>query len=230
LQGSSNPYNLKFDYGLSPFDRKSVLVLNFVYDLPFFNHASNKLTHSVLGGWQVSGIVTTETGLALTPTYNNTSLGMGGNTANRPDLTGSVSYPHTFANWFSAGAFSTPQALAWGNAPKGVVRGPGLNTLDASVFKNFGNIPWFTKEGANFQLRIESFNTLNHTEFSGVQLNYSSLSNFGSNHVGVSGPPTAVRRPLHLSDARTKKPRPQRPSRAGLLLYARGWRQPYPVG
>jgi hypothetical protein len=181
LQNASNPYNLKYDYGLSPFDRKSVFIANFVYDLPFFAHTPNKFQKGMLGGWQISGIVTSETGLALSPAYNNTSLGMGGNVANRPDLTGSVSYPNTVDNWFSAGSFSTPTALAFGSAPKGCLRGPGLNTLDASLFKNFKGIPWFTnKEGATLQIRFESFNTLNHTEFSAVQTNYSSLSNFGA--------------------------------------------------
>jgi hypothetical protein len=180
LQNASNPYNLNYDYGLSAFDRKSVLIMNFIYELPFFAHTSNKLQKSLLGGWQVSGVITTETGLAISPTYNNTSLGMGGNTANRPNLTGSVSYPQTQADWFSPSAFSAPAALAFGSAPKGSIRSPGLNNLDASVFKNFTNIPWFTKEGAAFQLRFEFFNTLNHTEFNAVQTNYSSLSDFGS--------------------------------------------------
>jgi hypothetical protein len=180
LQQSSDPYNLKYDYGLSPYDRKSVLLINFVYDLPFFAHATSKAEKGLLGGWQISGIITSETGLAMTPSYNNTSLGMGGDTSNRPNLSGSVSYPDTVTNWFSASAFSAPASLAFGDAPKGSVRGPGLNNLDASLFKNFGGIPFITKEGANLQLRFEFFNTLNHTEFSGVQTNYSSLSNFGS--------------------------------------------------
>jgi hypothetical protein len=180
LQNASNPYNLKYDYGLSPFDRKSVLILNFVYDLPFFANASNRIQKSLLGGWQISGVVTTETGLAITPTYNNTSLGMGGNVANHPDLNGSVSYPQTVTNWFSAAPFAAPAPLAFGSASKGCLRGPGLNTLDTSVFKNFRSIPWFTKEGAGLQLRFEFFNTLNHTEFSAVQANFSSRSDFGA--------------------------------------------------
>jgi hypothetical protein len=178
LGTASDPYNLKYDYGLSPFDRKSILMVNFVYDLPFFAHTSNKAEKGLLGGWQISGIVTSETGLALTPTYNNTSLGLGGG-GNHPDLTGSVSYANTYSDWFSPSAFSAPAPLAFGSATAGCLRGPGLNNLDASVFKNFRGIPWFTKEGATLQIRFESFNTLNHTEFNGVNLNYSSLSNFG---------------------------------------------------
>ena len=179
LQQSSDPYNLKYDYGLSAYDRKSILVLNFIYDLPFFAHNSSKATKSVLGGWQISGVITSETGLAVTPSYNNSTLGMGGDTGNRPNLSGGVSYPHTFDDWFSPGAFSAPPSLAFGSAPKGCIRSPGLNNFDGSIFKNFGGIPFITREGANLQLRFEFFNAFNHTEFQNLQLNYSSLSNFG---------------------------------------------------
>ena len=179
LQQASDPYNLKYDYGLSAYDRKSILILNFVYDLPFFAHNSSKATKSLLGGWQISGVITSETGLAVTPSYNNSNLGMGGDTANRPNLSGNVSYPHTFDDWFSPSAFSAPASLAFGTASKGCIRGPGLNNFDGSIFKNFGGIPFITKEGANLQLRFEFFNAFNHTEFQNLNLNYSSLSNFG---------------------------------------------------
>lgn len=180
LSQSSNPYDLSYDRGPSPFDRRHIVVVNYIYDLPFFAHTSNKLTKGALGGWQISGIVTMETGLALTPTADNSTLGMGGFTANRPDLTGSIAYPQTVTQWFSTGAFSAPASLAFGDATKGCLRGPGLNNLDLSLFKNFRGIPWLkNKEGANLQLRFESFNTLNHTEFQNVQTNFSS-GNFGA--------------------------------------------------
>jgi len=179
LQQSSNPYNLRYDYGLSAFDRKSILVINFVYDLPFFKNSASKATKTLLGGWQISGVITSETGLAVSPAYNTDKLGLGGHTANRPDFNGTLSYPHTFDHWFSPSAFSTPATLAFGTAPKGCIRGPGLNNFDGSIFKNFGGIPWFTKEGANLQLRFEFFNALNHTEFQNLQLNYSSGTDFG---------------------------------------------------
>lgn len=180
LAQSSNPYDLNYDNGPSPFDRTQTLVLNYVYDLPFFTHASNKFQKAMLGGWQISGITTIETGLALTPAADNSSLGMGGFVANRPNLSGTISYPKTVNQWFGTGAFSAPAALGFGNAGKGCLRGPGLTNFDASLFKNFKGIPWFTnKEGATLQIRFESFNTLNHTEFQNVQTNFSS-GNFGA--------------------------------------------------
>jgi hypothetical protein len=179
LAQSSNPYDLNYDKGPSPFDRTSTLVLNYVYDLPFFAHTSNRFQKAMLGGWQISGITTIESGLAITPTTDNTSLGMGGFVANRPNLSGSISYPQTSDQWFSTSAFSAPASLVFGNAGKGCLRGPGLTNFDASLFKNFKGIPWFTnKEGATTQIRFESFNTFNHVEFQNVQTNFSS-GNFG---------------------------------------------------
>jgi hypothetical protein len=180
LAQSSNPWDLSYDNGPSPFDRTSTLVLNYVYDLPFFAHTTNKFQRAMLGGWQISGITTIESGLALTPAADASTLGMGGFVANRPNLSGSISYPGTVGQWFSTSSFSAPASLAFGNAGKGCLRGPGLNNFDISLFKNFKGIPWFTnKEGANLQLRFESFNTLNHTEFQNVQTNFSS-GNFGA--------------------------------------------------
>jgi hypothetical protein len=180
LTQSSNPYDLSYDRGPSPLDRTHVVILNYIYDLPFFSNASSKFVRGALGGWQISGITTIESGLAITPTADSSTLGMGGFVANRPDLTGSISYPGTVNQWFATSAYSAPAALAFGNAAKGSLRGPGLTNFDVSLFKNFKGIPWPTnQEGANLQLRFESFNTFNHTEFQNVQTNFSS-GNFGA--------------------------------------------------
>ncbi len=57
-----------------------------------------------------------------------------------------------------------PSAICWGNAPKDVFRGPGMNNWDASLFKNFS----IYKEQLRAQLRVEAYNVFNHTNFRGV--------------------------------------------------------------
>ena len=97
LDGISNPYGgWQFDQGPSALDRTHVAFVNFVYDLPVFRNRSSGFTKSVLGGWQVSGIITMESGLPLNLSYSGTtacsivsSCGQGV----RPDLTGKISYP-----------------------------------------------------------------------------------------------------------------------------------------
>jgi hypothetical protein len=59
---SYNPWNLKYDKGSGSLDRRNVLNLNYEYKIPLFAHA-NGLAHSVLGGWEVSGTVISESGL-----------------------------------------------------------------------------------------------------------------------------------------------------------------------
>jgi hypothetical protein len=55
-------------------------------------------------------------------------------------------------------AFATPAAFAYGNAGRNTVPGPGLQTLDLAMTRDF-NITEKTK----FQFRAEFFNALNHT-------------------------------------------------------------------
>ena len=80
----SDPYNRYYDYGPTVLDRRQVLVLNYIYDLPFFRH-NNGLAGSLLGGWEFSGITLAQTGLPLNPTLSYDNLGLGGNTTDRPN-------------------------------------------------------------------------------------------------------------------------------------------------
>src|SRR5206468_6746942 len=66
LDHVSNPYvGWKYDNGPSPFDRRHVAFVNFVYDIPVFKNSSNNLLKSTIGGWELSGIVTAQTGAPL---------------------------------------------------------------------------------------------------------------------------------------------------------------------
>ncbi len=56
-----------------------------------------------------------------------------------------------------------PGLGTYGNAPRDVVRGPGINNIDLTIFKNVR-----VKERANLQLRFEAYNVVNHTQFSGM--------------------------------------------------------------
>lgn len=167
LQTISDPYNRNYDYGPSPLDRRQVLVTNFVYDLPFLRGGSGtKMLHDTLGGWQVSGIITAETGLPLYMTLggNQGSNGLANGT-NRPDVNGAVSYPHSLTQWFNPAAFSEPTPGAWGNLGKDSVYGPGRDNWNIALFKNF---TFSESRGSRLEIRVESFNTFNHTQWNGI--------------------------------------------------------------
>ena len=88
LNTSSNPWNLKYDKGSGSLDRRNILNANYTYKLPIFS-AANGLAHDVLGGWEISGTIISESGLPWAG--NNTpgsgyadTVGLGGDYTNRP--------------------------------------------------------------------------------------------------------------------------------------------------
>jgi hypothetical protein len=188
LQTASNPYDLRYDRGSGAFDRRHIFNVNYVYDLPFFSHSGSFLERTVAGGWQISGITVAETGSPLAGagsqlSYNGPDvLGVGGNTTNRPNVVAPVSYPHQQKQWFSKSSFAAPAApwtaagaggTGFGNASKDIVVAPGLFNWNIALFKDFP-----IHEAIRFQLRAESFNTFNHTEFNQVD-GGSNDGNFG---------------------------------------------------
>ena len=177
LGNVSNPYlGWKYDEGPSGFDRTHNAAVNFIYDIPLLRNSSNRLLKSTLGGWEVSGIVTITSGLPINPQLTGGQSNNGLNNAtNRPDQVGSVSYPHTAAQWFNTDAFAPPATGAWGNAGHNSLRGPGRNNWNLSLFKSF---TLNETRGSRLELRAESFNTWNHTEFNQVS-NALGSKNFG---------------------------------------------------
>jgi hypothetical protein len=168
LNGISNPYDRSYDNGVGFSDRTHIGLVNFIYQLPFFENSSSRAKKALLGGWEVSGIVTAETGLPLNITQGG-SQGSNGlaNATNRPNFTGSVSYPQSVDAWFGTSGFSSPAIGQWGNMTRGIVRGPGRHNWNTSLFKNFK-----LTESARIEFRAESFNTWNHTQFKNVSTTF----------------------------------------------------------
>jgi hypothetical protein len=192
LNTTSNPWNLKYDKGSGSLDRRNILNINYTYKLPFFAHSSG-FSHSVLGGWEISGTEITESGLPWAG--NNTpgsgysdTVGLGGGYTNRANLAGKPQYvkgkasvgTNTGYQWVSNAGFSQPVAawdggpnLGFGTEGRDAVVGPGRTNFTTSVYKSFA----FT-ERAHFEVRVDSFNTLNHTQFNAFN-NTVSANNFG---------------------------------------------------
>ncbi len=177
LGNVSNPYlGWKYDEGPSGFDRTHNAAVNFIYDIPFLRNTSNRFLKSTIGGWEVSGIVTISSGVPINPQLTGGQSGNGLNQAtNRPDQVSGVSYPHTAGQWFNKAAFALPALGGWGNAGHNSLRGPGRDNWNLSLFKSF---VLNETRGSRFELRAESFNTWNHTEFNQVS-NALGSSNFG---------------------------------------------------
>jgi hypothetical protein len=144
-----------------------------------------------LGGWEFSGIVTEETGAPVNLNVSGTTAAsIIGNTATRPNITGSISYPKTkdgqTVTWFNPSTFSAPActvggsgADCYGNAPFDALRGPGHNNFDLSLLKNFA----FT-ERFRMEFRAEAFNTFNHTQLQGNADTGGLGASYGSGNFG----------------------------------------------
>jgi len=183
LSNVSNPYQgWTYDVGPSGYDRRNIAVVDFIYDIPLLRHNDNRMLRTVVGGWQISGIVTAESGV---PLNLGLSGGQGGNGvpngANRPDLVGAISYQHSACSggqciqYINPAAFGDPAPGAWGDLGHNALRGPGRDNWNLSLFKSF---TFSESRGSRFELRVESFNTWNHTQFNGVNTTFGN-SNFG---------------------------------------------------
>src|SRR5208337_361484 len=171
----SDTYNLKMDYGPSAYNIPQLLVFNYVYDLPFFKEQQGIVGH-VLGGWEVSGITTIESGQSLSITQSqdpfnlSTNLvpggapdgGLGLQTIRADRTSTSISYPKTITSWFNQAAF-TGAVGHFGTASSGDIQGPGLQNWDIGFIKNTS-----IAERFKLQFRGEMFNAFNHVNFTGL--------------------------------------------------------------
>ena len=197
LNNVSNPYNIAYDNGPSNLDRRHIAFVNFIYEIPFLKNSSNRLLKSTVGGWQVSGVVSLQTGnpiniteggitnCAAVPTPSSCTGSLVGtanitsvlpNSSNRPNVNGSVGTPHSVSSWFDASAFSPTAAGEFGNMPRNSVYGPGRQNWNIAFFKSF---VFSESRGSRLELRAETFNTFNHTQFKDVSNTFTN-SNFGA--------------------------------------------------
>jgi hypothetical protein len=182
LNGLPNPFWTSYNKGSGSLDRRHIFNASYVYALPFARHSSNAFVRTVIGGWGISGITVFQTGTPQNVSYNGSdTIGTTG-TQNRPNLIAGITYPKTQTAWFSKGSYADPVApwfggpnQGFGDAGKDNVRTPGLNNTNLSLTKN---IMFTSHEGPRIELRFESFNTFNKTQFNGINAN-SHDNNFG---------------------------------------------------
>jgi hypothetical protein len=170
-----NTYDIHGDYGRATLDRRHIFTANYIYDLPIFAKRNDFVGHA-FGGWEVSGIVTFQSGLPFTPStssWDPSGLGLipAAIAGSRPNTLcdPNQNAPHLFLQYYNTACFQSNPAInagivnVPGNGARGAITGPPTQRFDFSLFKN---IP-FGKEGSDtrLQLRMEVFNIFNHTNF-----------------------------------------------------------------
>jgi len=180
-----NAYNYGAEMSNSNLDIRSRFVGNFIYDLPFGQgkrFLSNPGAASRwLGGWQLNGIVTLQTGSPYSVTAPNDGL-MGFTHSVYADCIGDpFSGATTDHNSYTTtgflinpAAFAAPAPGTFGTCAPRKFHGPGIQMVDLSLFKQFR----FT-ERWQLQFRAEFFNAFNHPNFGNPSVDVSSPGSFG---------------------------------------------------
>jgi hypothetical protein len=133
-----------------------------VYDIPAWDHSG--IVRAISKDWHVSTVYQVQTGFPFTVSVFGDTANSGtvlGENPIRANVTGQPIFPsgtRTAASWFNRAAFAAPPAYTFGDAGRNSVYGPGLQTLDLALVRNFN-----LTERAVFQFRGEFFNALNHT-------------------------------------------------------------------
>jgi hypothetical protein len=180
-------YNLKQSYGPSTLNTPQMFVASYVYDLPFFRDQRG-FVGKVLGGWEISGITTIQSGQSLSITQGSDpfaatglypgGLGMtrsGSTVQVRADqISSSVGGPKTAAQFFNTAAF-TDAVGHFGTSGVGAIYGPGLQVWDISLIKNIR-----FAERVGLQLRLETFNAFNHGNPSSIDTGVDDGASFGT--------------------------------------------------
>jgi outer membrane receptor protein involved in Fe transport len=165
-----DPYNRSLNRGRSDFDVRHNVSVNFSYDVPYGSgraHGADApvVMRALLGGWQISGILTAQSGIPVSPIFTfDQDRDATTDNEQRPNLApGVTSIPRVSATQlFDATVFVVPPAGTRGTVGRNTIEGPGLVTFDPAFVKAF-----FLDKGSkrSAQLRVEMFNAFNRVNF-----------------------------------------------------------------
>ncbi len=188
-----NRFDPALNYGDSQFDARQRLVVSPIYIVPQFSGSQFSPKNLALAGWEISGITTLATGFPYDISY-------AGSTSRSLWCADELSFyacpdvpvqtaPATFGdprvrNSSGSSMYITDQTTAWapepigsfGNEHRNPYHGPGINNTNMILAKNFQLVP---ERGISLQLRMESDNVFNHTQFSNPSSTYNSSGSWG---------------------------------------------------
>jgi hypothetical protein len=177
-QNFSDPTRPELDKARSDNDRRHLLAVSFLLDLPFFKD-SRGLAGMLLGGWQLNGIATYYSGLPV-DVIGSRDYNLDGYAGDRPNLVGEWQKARPSneelvagATWFDTAAFAQPAVGEIGSFGRNVVSGPDYKNVDLTLSKRFR-----LKGSHELQLRLEAYNVFDFTNFNNPNGNTTS-NDFG---------------------------------------------------
>ena len=193
--GALKPWDRNLNRGRSTTDLRHNYVVSASYELPIGKGKSylnsNRAVDLVLGGWQLGGIVSLQTGLPFTVNSGGGITNAGG--ADRPNRIADGNLPagqQSIDRWFDLAAFAVQPQFTYGNSGRNILDGPGNKNLDLSLAKIFN-----LTEKFRLQFRAESFNATNTANFG---FPGSNINNAGVGAITSAAEPRRVQFALKL--------------------------------
>ncbi len=175
-----NPLNKRTEYAEARTSRPHVFSASYIYVLPFFSNSNSTALRLLLGGWELAGITTIASGQPVPRVLVDTANEIRGN---RPNVTcdpngglAGTDDPSGLPYVFDPTCLALPASGTFGNLGRSFARLPGQNQTNITATKNF----YFNRErGFYLQLRAESFNVFNHTQFTNIGATFSTQTTLG---------------------------------------------------
>jgi hypothetical protein len=175
-----NDFDIYSDYSRASWDVPHRFVVSGIYELPFFRDSGSMLTRGLLGGWQVSGVATFQSGTPLNVTIQGDRANVG-RSPQRPDVLRSdvelTCQPNPtglgLINCIDATAFAQPAQFTFGNAPRNMLRGPSFSRTDIALSKIF-NVAGRTR----LMVQAQVFNLFNEVNWGSPNTTFGA-ANFG---------------------------------------------------
>lgn len=158
-QTVTDPYNRALDRGVSDFNHTHVFNFSGLWDIP--GRFSNPLARTIIGGWQLSGIVSLRSGEPFS-VYSDVDNARSGTDSQRADLignpfiSGSRSRGAQVAEWLNTAAFTANALGTFGSSGRNAFVGPGFGSTDLALQKDFHIV-----ERLSAEFRAEAFNAFN---------------------------------------------------------------------
>jgi hypothetical protein len=177
--------NINASRGISDFNRPQRLAISYVYDLPFFEHATG-VEHVLLGGWAISGVTIFQSGIPFSIFDSSAGTGFLGQ-GSTPLLGASLAPGASIGSGLTSGdihrrinGYLNPSAFVpapllyptqcqtdpnfcttgFGNLSRNLYRGPSQQNWDFSLIKYFQ-----IRESQDIRFTADFFNIWNHTNF-----------------------------------------------------------------
>jgi len=205
-----DPFNMKWNRGNSTMSVPWNSVTNFIYQAPRLAN-QNKLLQETLGGWELSSILTYQTGVPFSVFASGTDWGQNDSGSmqylDRADVVPGKSlnvgqgshwdWTNVQKGYFNGAAFTNNAAGTFGNSAKNLMYGPHEFGADAAIMKT-----WSLMEGTKLQFRWEAFNATNHPSFGNPTGDYGNTVGWGD--YGIIGnvgniPPRVMQGALKLT-------------------------------